>query len=468
MSENSLLGKVILNYRITKLIGSGGMADVFLAEHTHLGNFVAIKRLWPQFAKNEMIVKKFEDEAKKMAALQSDLVHANIVYVQNFHKDDDGLFIVMEYFRGEDLSQYLSSLGEPMDPVDVRNIIKQILEAFVHVHKLGIVHKDIKPSNVLINNQKKIKIVDFGISEIIQDSDYSKTRNQTMGTLPYMSPEQIRNKNIGFHSDIYSIGMVYYEMLIGGSPYNNLDSTYEISHKIINENLIPVHEILGNDYIADWRIIEKALEKEPADRYQSCDEFLTALKNITIIFPESVYGCTNPKASNFNPKATIDDGSCVYNVSGCTDPKATNYNPQATIDDGSCVFEVYGCMDPKAKNYNPRATKSDNSCEYESKKPISKQVIYGIIGGVGIVGIIIAVLYLKKPPGPDLLYPTIQEVKDTVNIKCEKEIDWKGAEDYLEKQIDENPNCKEDKELKGQLKRIKEINELDLPELKND
>jgi serine/threonine protein kinase len=468
MSENSLLGKVILNYKIIKLIGSGGMADVFLAEHTNLGNFVAIKRLWPQFAKNEMIVKKFEEEAKKLATLQNELVHANIVYVQNFHKDEDGLFIVMEYFKGEDLSQYLSSLKEPMDPLDVRNIIKQILEAFVHVHKLGIVHKDIKPSNILINNHKRIKIVDFGISEIIQDSDYSKTKNQTMGTLPYMSPEQIRNKNIGFHSDIYSVGMVYYEMLIGGSPYNNLDSTYDISHKIINENLIPVHEILGNDYIADWRVIEKSIRKDPADRYQSCDEFLTALKNITLIFPDPVYGCTNPKASNYNPKATFDDGSCVFNVNGCTDSKAINYNSQATIDDGSCLYQVYGCMDPKAKNYNPRATISDGSCRYETKKLISKQFIYGIIGTVGIIGIIIAVLYIKKPPGPDLPYATKQEVKDSVNIKCEKELDWKGAEEYLEKQIDENPNCKDDQELKDRLKRLKEINDLDLPELKND
>lgn len=464
----SIVGKVILNYKITKLIGSGGMADVFLAEHTHLGNFVAIKRLWPEFAKNETIVKKFEDEARKMATLQRELVHTNIVYVQNFHIDDDGLFIVMEYFRGEDLSQYLSSLGEPMDPIDVRNIIKQILEAFVHVHKLGIVHKDIKPSNVLINNQKKIKIVDFGISEIMQDSDYSKTRNQTMGTLPYMSPEQIRNKNIGFHSDIYSIGMVYYEMLIGSSPYSNMDSPYDISYKIVNEDLIPVHKILGEEYIADWRIIEKALKKNPADRYQSCDEFLTALKNITIIFPETVYGCTNPKASNFNPKATIDDGSCVYNVSGCTDPEATNYNRDATIDDGSCVYDVYGCMDPKAKNYNPRATKSDNSCEYETKKTIYKPLIFGILGAVGTLGVILVFLYMKKPVEKVSSHPTLQEVKDAVNVKCEKEMDWIGAERYLEKQLDENPNCKDDQESKDRLKRIKEINELDLPELKND
>jgi serine/threonine protein kinase len=464
----SLIGKVILNYKITKLIGSGGMADVFLAEHTRLGNFVAIKRLWPEFAKNETIVKKFEDEARKMATLQSELVHTNIVYVQNFHKDDDGLFIIMEYFRGEDLSQYLSSLGEPMDPIDVRNIIKQILEAFVHVHKLGIVHKDIKPSNILINNQKKIKIVDFGISEILQDSDYSKTRNQTMGTLPYMSPEQIRNKSIGFHSDIYSIGMVYYEMLIGSSPYNNMDSPYDISYKIVNEDLIPVHKILGEEYIADWRIIEKAIRKDAKERYSSCAEFLDALKNITTFVSESINGCTDPKASNFNPKATIDDGSCVYNISGCTDPKATNYNPQATINDGSCLFEVCGCMDPKAKNYNPRATKSDNSCVYETKGPISKKFIYVIAGALGIIGIILAIIYLNNPPSIDSTYPTKQEVIDSVNLKCEKEIDWKGAEEYLEKQIDENPNCKDDQESKDRLKRIKEINELDLPELQND
>ena len=126
-----MIGKIILNYKIVGSIGSGGMADVYIAEHTMIGKKVAIKHLFPQLAKNPAIVKRFVGEAKKMAKIQGSLNHPNIVQVQNYHQDEDGLFIIMEYVPGQDLSQYIDQLGEPMDRSEAKKIMLQILDAFV-------------------------------------------------------------------------------------------------------------------------------------------------------------------------------------------------------------------------------------------------------------------------------------------------------------------------------------------------
>ena len=288
------------------------MADVYIAEHTMIGKKVAIKHLFPQLAKNPAIVKRFVGEAKKMAKIQGSLNHPNIVQVQNYHQDEDGLFIIMEYVPGQDLSQYIDQLGEPMDRSEAKKIMLQILDAFVTIHAAGIIHKDIKPSNILITPSKKIKIVDFGISEIVGEDDFNKTKSQAIGTIPYMSPEQVKNEQIGTQSDIFSIGMVYYEMLMGSSPYKNLSSPYEISNRIVNRPLHSLVDSLGDEYLFEWRIIEKATRKDKYKRYQNCKEFEAAFNGTIPELP----GCTDPTADNYNPKATIDDGSCEYRDTG--------------------------------------------------------------------------------------------------------------------------------------------------------
>lgn len=287
------------------------MADVYLAEQIDIGRKVAIKHLFPQLSKNPSIVKKFIGEAKKMAKIQDSLYHPNVVQVQNYHRDHDGLFIIMEYVPGQDLSQYIDALGAPMDRQEAKKIMLQILDAFVTIHEVGIVHKDVKPSNILITPAKKIKIVDFGISEIVGEDDFNKTKSQAIGTIPYMSPEQVKNQHIGIESDIYSIGMVYYEMLMGSSPYKMLSSPYEISEKIVNKPLQSLVDTLGDQYMLEWRIIEKATRKNKKTRYKNCKEFSQAF-NWTIGEDPPIFGCTNPKARNYNPEATVDDGTCKY------------------------------------------------------------------------------------------------------------------------------------------------------------
>ena len=211
-----MIGKEILNYKIVGSIGSGGMADVYLAEQIDIGRKVAIKHLFPQLSKNPSIVKKFIGEAKKMAKIQDSLNHPNVVQVQNYHRDHDGLFIIMEYVPGQDLSQYIDALGAPMDRQEAKKIMIQILDAFVTIHEVGIVHKDVKPSNILITPAKKIKIVDFGISEIVGEDDFlqNKEPGDWDHTL-YVSRAGEKSRTLDIQSDIYSIGMVYYEMLDG-------------------------------------------------------------------------------------------------------------------------------------------------------------------------------------------------------------------------------------------------------------
>ena len=291
------------------------MADVYLAEQIDIGRKVAIKHLFPQLSKNPSIVKKFIGEAKKMAKIQDSLYHPNVVQVQNYHRDHDGLFIIMEYVPGQDLSQYIDALGAPMDRQEAKKIMLQILDAFVTIHEVGIVHKDVKPSNILITPAKKIKIVDFGISEIVGEDDFNKTKSQAIGTIPYMSPEQVQNQHIDIQSDIYSIGMVYYEMLMGSSPYKMLSSPYEISEKIVNKPLQSLVDTLGDQYMLEWRIIEKATRKDKKTRYQNCKEFSQAFAG-TVIDDSVVFGCTDPSANNYDPGATIDDGSCQYRDTG--------------------------------------------------------------------------------------------------------------------------------------------------------
>lgn len=310
-----MIGKEILNYKIVGSIGSGGMADVYLAEQIDIGRKVAIKHLFPQLSKNPSIVKKFIGEAKKMAKIQDSLNHPNVVQVQNYHRDHDGLFIIMEYVPGQDLSQYIDALGAPMDRQEAKKIMLQILDAFVTIHEVGIVHKDVKPSNILITPSKKIKIVDFGISEIVGEDDFNKTKSQAIGTIPYMSPEQVRNQHIDIQSDVYSIGMVYYEMLMGSSPYKMLSSPYEISDKIVNKPLQSLVDTLGDQYMQEWRIIEKATRKDKITRYKNCKEFLQAFHG-TVIDDSVVFGCTDPSADNYDPRATIDNGSCKYRDTG--------------------------------------------------------------------------------------------------------------------------------------------------------
>ena len=265
-----MIGKKILNYEIKKLLGEGGMGNVYLAEHAQLGRKVAIKSLHQQLVKNEGLSARFKKEASTMELLK----HPKIVDLHDFVEEADGLFLVMEYVEGLPLDEYIRKKSGPIPYETVIPMMTQILDAFSYAHSKGIVHRDIKPSNILITNNGDVKILDFGIAKIMNEeaSPLTKTGTQ-MGTVYYMSPEQVQVKEIDIRSDIYSLGVTLHQMLTGSRPYDGIQSEYEVYSKIINEPLPAASKLYHG--VPDFldKVIMKATHKNKADRYQSCEEF---------------------------------------------------------------------------------------------------------------------------------------------------------------------------------------------------
>tara|TARA_B110000977_G_scaffold191673_1_gene264151 strand:+ start:12928 stop:14283 length:1356 start_codon:yes stop_codon:yes gene_type:complete len=264
---NNTIGK----YKITKLLGEGGMASVFEGEHELLGTKVAIKVLNPILSTNAQIKERFLNEAKLMASLD----HPNITKVIDFDAQPGQLSIVMEYLNGEDLNDVIKKNGA-LPENDIVNYFTQILSALQYSHEKGIVHRDIKPSNIFVLPNGHIKILDFGIAKLFgQGSEMTHTGTQ-IGTPIYMSPEQVKaDKSIDHRSDIYSLGVTLYYAFNGKPPYDaNTTSQYDIFNKIVLE---PLPELSGMGYLN--KLISKACNKDRNQRFQYCKEWIDALNN---------------------------------------------------------------------------------------------------------------------------------------------------------------------------------------------
>ena len=268
-----MIDQQIQNYKIIRLLGEGGMGDVYLAEHNSIKRKVAIKVLKPELIKNAEIRIRFKNEASMLAHLQ----HSNIVGLIDYVEREDGLFLIMEYVDGKGLDEILKSQETLIDIRLAESIMKQILEAFQYAHKNGIVHRDVKPSNILITADNQIKVLDFGIAKIVSDSKHNLTKTGTqIGTVFYMSPEQVKGKELDLRSDIYSIGVTFYELLSGVCPYRGMTTEYEIYDSIVREPLLSLEETLGKEYATFWEIIKKATHKEVENRFQNCQEFINS------------------------------------------------------------------------------------------------------------------------------------------------------------------------------------------------
>ena len=273
-----MIGKTILNYQIKSLIGEGGMGNVYLAEHTQVTRKVAIKVLLPQFLKNEEIKTRFKNEASTLAHLQ----HPNIVGLFDYLEDESGMYLIMEYVEGVELSDHISKVTGPMPENIAVPIMTQVLNAFSYAHAKGIVHRDIKPANILITKEGTVKILDFGIARILGESNSNLTKTGTqMGTVYYMSPEQVQGKKVDIRSDIYSLGVTFYQMLTGANPYKDLHTEYEVYSRIVKDDLPPASQIYPGVPSYLESIVNRSLQKEPSNRFQNCDDFLNALNQKT-------------------------------------------------------------------------------------------------------------------------------------------------------------------------------------------
>ncbi|MEM2126194.1 MAG: serine/threonine-protein kinase [Candidatus Methanosuratincola sp.] len=283
---STLIGKKLLNYRIEKLLGQGGMGEVYLGVHTEIGRKVAVKVISPHLARDPRIQERFKREALILAKLN----HPNIVQLYDYWaRPEEGLFLIMEYVDGISLDRYIHRILQgPIPPKQAVEIFLQVLDAFQYAHDNGVIHRDIKPSNILLRNDNVVKVLDFGIARIVtpdgdkaaEESSLTKT-GTTLGTVSYMSPEQLRAKSsadIDHRSDIYSLGVVLFEMLTGRELYDrNQYSEFEILVKIASEPP-PSMADLNPKIAADFEpILQKALAKKREDRYQSCREFTASL-----------------------------------------------------------------------------------------------------------------------------------------------------------------------------------------------
>lgn len=249
-------------YKIIDKLGSGGMAEVYRAEDTILNRIVAIKVLHSQFATQRDFVERLRREAQSAANLN----HPNIVSIHDWGSEENNYFIVMEYIEGKTLKEIIEAEA-PLAPERAINIAIKVCSALEFAHKREIIHRDVKPQNIVITPEGEIKVTDFGIARAGAATPMTQT-GSIMGTAQYISPEQAQGRIVQRTSDIYSLGVVLYEMLTGRPPFSG-ENPVSIAFKQVHEQPIPPRKINPNIPESLERVILRALAKNPADRYQS-------------------------------------------------------------------------------------------------------------------------------------------------------------------------------------------------------
>jgi eukaryotic-like serine/threonine-protein kinase len=266
VADNTLVDS---RYRILRRIGSGGMADVYCAEDTHLGRQVALKVLHRRFAQDQEFVERFRREASAAAGLQ----HPNVVAVFDRGRHDGTYYIAMEHLPGRTLKEIVAEQA-PLPQERAVDMGLQVLQAAGFAHRHGVIHRDFKPHNVIVDEQGGAKVTDFGIARA-GASEMTET-GSIMGTAQYLSPEQAQGHAVTATSDLYSIGVMLYEMLAGRLPFDG-DSAVSIALKHLSESPVPISQLRPDVHPALESVVMAALAKDPARRWQSAEDFAQAL-----------------------------------------------------------------------------------------------------------------------------------------------------------------------------------------------
>ncbi len=280
---NGFLDKTIGKYQIIEKIGRGAMAEVYKAYHAHLERYVAIKILHSFLSEKTDILNRFQREAKHVASLS----HPNIVQVYDFDSLGALYYMVMEYIDGPTLKKLIKdnlAEGKLMPLREVLWIISNVGNALAYAHRAGVVHRDIKPANVMIDKGERVVLTDFGLAKIVSGPQFTTT-GALVGTPAYMSPEQGLGQAGDARSDIYSLGAMMYQLVTGRFPFI-AETPIATVFKHINAPL-PWPRTINPDIPEDVeQIIVRAMEKNPDDRFQSVDEFLKALSNVSALSSE--------------------------------------------------------------------------------------------------------------------------------------------------------------------------------------
>ncbi len=307
-------GRQLGAYKILGELGSGGMAVVYKAVQPALDRLVAIKELRPELVADRQITARFEREATSLATLQ----HGNIVHIYDFIREPDGAYIVMEYVEGVDLFDLLHDVGR-MPPDVGATVALQMAEGLEYAHYRGIIHRDVKPSNILISKSGEVKIMDFGIARDPGRSDLTQI-GMALGTPAYMAPEQIRGDKTDFRADVFAMGIVLYEMLTGHKPWGDDSNGTTIARKILAQEPTPPTQHVPDLPAELVRIMGICLAKDPDRRFRSTHDLRRALaaylarevsidaRQRLVVFLRNRRLITDGEASSFVHSSVMHDG----------------------------------------------------------------------------------------------------------------------------------------------------------------
>jgi beta-lactam-binding protein with PASTA domain/predicted Ser/Thr protein kinase len=313
-------------YRVLHRVGSGGMADVVCAEDLQLGRKVAIKLLHRRFAQDDEFVERFRREASSAAGLQ----HPHVVAVYDRGAWDETYYIAMEYLEGRTLKKLVQEEA-PLAAPRAIDLTIQILRAARFAHKRGIIHRDLKPHNVIVDAEGRAKVTDFGIARA-GASDMTQT-GSIMGTAQYLSPEQAQGQAVSAPSDLYSVGIILYEMLTGRVPFEG-ETAVTIALKQVSEAPVPPSRLNPAVPPALEAVVLKALEKDPARRFADADEFVAALEN------------ADPAHTGIAPALPVSAATGATSVLQATGPMIPIPPPGAYQDAAQVQQRYYGPQEP--------------------------------------------------------------------------------------------------------------------------
>jgi len=297
-SGQAMIGMQIGSYRILDKLGEGGMGVVYKAVDTGLDRLVAMKVLSADFSKNPELVERFRAEAKA----QANLNHTNLATLYAFLYQDGTAFMVMEFVDGETFEQMIMRRG-PIPEQEAIPLFRQALLGIGYAHRAGIIHRDIKPSNLMLNRSGIVKVMDFGIAKVMGTRGLTRTGSQ-MGTVSYMSPEQIQNRGVDIRSDIYELGVTLYEMLTGHLPFES-DSDFQVMQDHVTKPPPPPTRFYPYLSKGVEIAVLRSLEKNPDGRFQTVEEFGAALEH-----PDSYTNfpaVTTPPVMQTPPRGTIPE-----------------------------------------------------------------------------------------------------------------------------------------------------------------
>lgn len=369
--------KIGERYKIIRHIGTGGMANVYLGHDLILDRDVAVKVLRYDFQNNKEALRRFQREA--LSATQ--LIHPNIVGVYDVDEDNGLQYIIMEYVEGTDLKKYIEKNGKA-SPEEAIHIMSQVLSAMALAHRNRIIHRDIKPQNLLIDKDNTIKVTDFGIAVALSDTSITQT-NTLLGSVHYISPEQARGSMTTIKSDIYALGIVLYELLNGKVPFDG-ESAVSIALKHFQEPMPSIREQNPEIPQSLENVILKATAKEPIDRYESCEDMLHDL--------ESSLSPSRAHEEVFTPAAMLDETKVLEPIKVPDKTQKEQTVAATTVEDSTAQ---------KEKERNSK----------KEKKSKKKKWIFAILFLIAAIAIAAFATFMNREPDP-VEVPAISNVNE--------------------------------------------------------